>query len=119
VEAFAPVTLAGTAISVSKSGTISLKLKCPADEICAGTVTLQTASAVVASGKKRVLTLASGSFSVSAGQTKGVTLHLSSAAMGLLRKSHVLKVKVTIAAHNGAGVKHTTIELITLRPAKR
>ena len=51
-------------------------------ELCSGTITLKTASAVSASAKQSkatVLTLASARFSIAGGQVKAVTLRLSSA----------------------------------------
>ncbi len=120
VLAYGPdAKLASASATVSKSGAVSVKIVCPAGQSCAGTVTLQSDGAVAAAAKKSVLTLASGSFSAAAGQTKTITLHLSSAAMKLLRKSHVLKAKVTVAAHDPAGAKHTTVQILTLRAAKR
>jgi hypothetical protein len=129
-EAFSPpppvpdAEIAGASIPVSSSGVLVLKVSCPAGESdCIGTVTLRTLTAVRASaagkkGKKSkpaILTLASGSFAVAGGQVKSITLHLSSAARGLLASSHVLKARATVAAHDPAGASHTAQATLTLR----
>jgi hypothetical protein len=122
---FVPIVkLTGSAMSVSPSGGFSLKLSCPAEETsCAGTVTLKTAAAVNASvahsAKKAILTLATASFSISAGKLKVISLHLSAKARKLLAKTHSLRAKVTILAHDTHGASHTTTAIVTLRLAKK
>ena len=116
-----PPTLAGTSLAVSGSGGVTLKLACPAGETsCSGTVTLRTLGAVKASthGRKRVLTLAAGSFTVVGGRVKAVTLHLSAKARAVLARSHVLRVQATLQAHDPAGATHTTQAIVTLRLGK-
>jgi len=115
------VTLAGTSLAVSGSGAVTLKLACPAGEAsCSGTVTLRTLGAVKASthGRKHVLTLAAGSFTVVGGRVKAVTLHLSAEARALLARAHVLRVRATLEAHDPAGATHTTQAVVTLRLGK-
>jgi PKD repeat protein len=121
-------TIASTSLSVSSSGAVAIKISCPAGEsVCSGTVVLRTLSAVAsaASSKKKkkkskaaILTLASGSFSVAGGQSKTITLHLSSSARALLAHSHTLKARATVVAHDLAGASHTTQATVTLRAAK-
>ena len=113
---------ATSASTVSSSGSLTVKLSCPAGvSICSGTITLKTASAVSASArqaKASVLTLASARFSIAGGQTKAVTLHLSSAARKLLTRSHSLRTRATIAATNGSGAASSGQALLTLKAAK-
>jgi hypothetical protein len=119
VSPSATVASAAT-VSVSSSGALSLKVSCPAGATtCIGTVTLRTASAVSAAAgrKKTVLTLATGSFSVSGGKTQTITLHLSGAARKLLAKLHVLHARASIAAHDPAGESASTAKLLMLHPA--
>jgi hypothetical protein len=116
-------TLASTSLSVSSSGALSIKVSCPAGTTCTGTITLRTLGAVSArisarAAKKSILTLATGSFTVAGGQSKTVTLHLSGAARKLLARSHVLRARATIVAHDLSGASHTTQATVTLRPAK-
>ncbi len=116
------ITLAGASVVVSKSGRITLKLKCQEGETnCSGTVTLRTLGAVSASAhaKKSVLTLASGSFTVMGGRIQSVTLHLSAKARALLFRSHELRARATLEAHDTAGATGTTQAIVTLRLAKR
>ncbi len=117
----AKLALAGSS-TVAANGAFTVKLSCPAAAgSCSGTVTVRTAKAVKASGHKKaaIVTLASGSFTIVAGQTKAVTLHLSGAARSLLAKLHVLAAKATIVARNKAGVSATTTLTLTLKPAKK
>ena len=117
--------VAGSSLSVSSTGAVTLKISCPAGvRACTGTVTLKTLTAVSAkasasAAKKSILTLASGLFMVSGGQTKTVTLHLSSKARALLAHSHVLRVKATVIAHNALGASSTVASVVTLRPAQK
>jgi hypothetical protein len=119
-------TIAGTSLTVSSSGTLSVKVSCPAGEsVCSGTVTLRTLGAVTARAaahkrktKASVLTLAAGSFTVAGGQVKAITLHLSSAARALLARSHVLRIRATVVAHDPTGATDTTQVTVTLSPAK-
>jgi PKD repeat protein len=114
-------TLAGTSLAVSGAGAFVVKVSCPAGETtCTGTVTLRTIGAVsaAAAARKSVLTLAVGSFSVAGGRAKAVTMHLSAKARKLLARSHVLRAKATIAAHDTAGSSHTSQATVTLRASK-
>jgi PKD repeat protein len=110
------VSLAGTTLQVGKGGAFVLKVTCGGQSSCTGSAVLKTASAVSArAGKhKAILTLASGSFAIAGGQTKVLNLHLSSAARGLLSRSHVLRAKATILARDASGTSHTTTLLVTL-----
>jgi PKD repeat protein len=111
-------TLAGTSLAVSGSGGVTLKLACPAGEAsCSGTVTLRTLGAIPATAhaRKRVLTLAAGSFTVVGGKIAAVTLRLSARARALLARMHVLRVQAVIVAHDPAGATHTTQAIVTLR----
>ncbi len=116
--------LASTALVASLSGIVSVKVSCPAGESsCSGTVTLRTLKAVVASlasaakSKGSILTLATGSFTVAGGKVTTVKLHLSAKARALLARSHVLRARATIVAHDPVGASHTTQIVVTLRAA--
>jgi hypothetical protein len=117
------VTVAGTALTVASSGTFPIKVSCPAGASqCTGTITVKTLTAVAASAhaaKKAILTLATGSFSVAGGTLKSVSLHLSAKAKKLLGKLHKLRARVTLAARNPQGATHTTVAVVTLKPAKK
>ncbi|HEX5147230.1 MAG TPA: hypothetical protein VFV85_09415, partial [Conexibacter sp.] len=104
---------------------VTLTLGCPGGESsCAGTVTLQTASAVAARAakkhkpKKVVLTLGSARFSVSGGRSAAVKVKLSSAARRLLAKGRV-KAKLIVRVHDAAGNERTSTRAITLKPPPR
>jgi PKD repeat protein len=127
-ESAPEAAIASNSVSVAPSGTVALKVSCPAgDSSCSGTVTLRTASAVAAraaghrrKGKhKAVLTLASGSFTVAGGQAGTVTLHLSAAGRALLAREHTLRVQATVVAHDPAGASHTAQVMFELRLAAK
>lgn len=114
-------TVTGTSLAVTAAGAFPVKVSCPSGETsCTGTILLKTISAVAAGGKKKaILTLASGSFSVTGGATKTVTLHLSAKARALLAHSHSLRAKATLVAHDASGASHTTVVTVTLKAAKK
>jgi hypothetical protein len=114
------VELASTALGVSPSGTVSIKVTCPTGESrCIGTIMLRTLTAVSAAtghlAKRRILTLAAGAFTVAGGQTTTVKLRLSTKARKLLSRTHVLRARATINAHDPLGATHTTQTIVTLR----
>ncbi len=114
-------TIAGTSVTVSSSGAFALKIACPAGvPNCSGTVTLRTLHAVVAVPKHKaaVLSLAAGSFAVPGGQSRTITLHLSSTARKVLARSHTLSARATVLAHDPAGATHTGVSALTLHAAK-
>ncbi len=118
------VQASGTSATVSSTGAFTLTLKCPAGATaCTGTITVKTIKAVVASASKKpkavILTLASGSFALAGGQSKVITLHLSSTARKLLASSHLIAARASIVAHNAAGLAASTTATLSLRPAKK
>jgi hypothetical protein len=117
--------LAATSLQVTRSGAVTLKISCPTGETsCSGTISLRTLAAVIAGDgyaarqKPSVLTLATGSFTVAGGKLVAVTLHLSAKARTLLARTHTLRARATLLAHDPQGATHTTITIVTLRAAK-
>ena len=118
--------LASTSLLASTAGTITIQVTCPgAESRCAGTVTIRTLSAVAVgsvgrgSGKGRaaIQTLASGPFTVAGGHVRTVKLRLTAGARALLRRSHTLRARATIVAHDPAGAGHTAQSTVTIRAA--
>jgi hypothetical protein len=111
------VGLASTSLGVAANGAVVIKVACLGTSACIGRVTLRTLSAVsaTAGARKSLLTLASGSFNLAPGQTKALTLHLSSKARKLLARTHVLRARATIVARDSSGLTHTTPVTVTLR----
>jgi PKD repeat protein len=113
------VRVASTQLSVSRAGALPIKVNCAGSSACSGSVTLRTLSAVSAGGKhKAILMLAAGSFTLAGGQIKLLTLHLSTKARQLLKRSHVLRARATIVARDSYGTAHTTAAIVTLRAGK-
>lgn len=118
--------ISGTSLKVAANGSFTIKVTCPQGvTACVGTVTVKTLTAVAArrgafTAKKSILALASGSFDVSGGQVKSVTLHLSSKGKALLKRLHnTLRARATISAHNPDGESHVGQAVLTLRAAKK
>jgi PKD repeat protein len=111
--------VASTSLTVSRAGAFPVTVDCAGSSACGGTVTLRTLTAVNTGGKhKAILTLASGSFTLAGGQVKVLRLHLSTKARQLLKRSHVLRARATIVAHDSMGVSHTTSTVVTMRAGK-
>jgi PKD repeat protein len=110
--------LSSSALSVSKTGVVPIKINCGGPSICRGTITLRTAGAVGPAKHKSVLTLGAGSFSLAGGQSKAVSLRLSSKGKALLARSHTLKAIAIILARDSAGATHTMRLTVTLHAAK-
>jgi hypothetical protein len=118
--------LASRSVAASSSGTISVKVSCPAGESsCTGTLTLRTLNAVRTptanqskKGKAAILTLAAGPFRVAGGHATTMRLHLSGNARTLLARTPVLRARATIVAHDPVGAIHTTQTIVTVRTTK-
>lgn len=111
-----------TSLSVRADGAVALEVSCPAKESeCAGTVTLQTVVAQSAKKhgkpKKVTVTLARGSFVVTGGASKVLTLHLSAQGRALLAHSRTLHASAVLVAHDSANVTRRTTAGVTLRLA--
>jgi hypothetical protein len=107
--------LVGVSLTATPTGAMGVRVSCPATEsTCTGTITLKTLSAVSAAHRKAILTLALGAFKVSGGHVASLTLHLSSKARGLLARSHVLRGRAVILAHDPSGATHSAATLVTI-----
>jgi PKD repeat protein len=116
-EASPDANIASAPLRASSSGAVIVRIGCAsADTRCTGTVTLRTLKALVGAGRSKptILTLGSGGFTVAGGKVVTVVLHLSGRLRALLERSHELRVRVTIAAHDPAGATHTDQALTTL-----
>ncbi len=108
--------LTNSTLIASASGTVSVKLSCPARESrCFGRVALRVLIASRAgsgsheTGRTTVLTLAAGQFSVAGGRVGTVKLHLSRMARALLARRHLIRARVTLVAHDPKGLTYTTV----------
>ena len=125
---FLGAQLTGTALTANASGTVGVKVSCPAGEIsCAGTITLRTlVAAKAAKGahakkapKSTSIIIAKGTFALAAGGVSTIKLHLSSKGRALLAHAHLLRVQATVASHDPAGATYTALDSITIRAAPR
>jgi hypothetical protein len=113
--------LAGTVLTVSARGYLSVRVLCPAGASqCRGTITLQTLGAVSASGhspRRRVLTLATGSFTAGRSGVLAVRMRLSPAARGFLARSRLLRARAIVLTGAPLGRPHAWQTLVTLHSA--
>lgn len=106
-------TAAGGTIKVASNGSFAIKVSCPAGVTsCSGSVTLKGLAG------RKVITLASGSFTVAGGSSRSITLHLSAPARKLLAKSHTVRAKVTVLASNPSGASAATSSTLTLKAGR-
>jgi PKD domain len=114
----ASARLASSSLKVG-SGSVKLAIVCAASGgKCSGTVTLTALAGGHASAAKiKTLTLGKASFTVAAGRTLSVTLHLSAQALAQLARTHALHATATIVLRAGSGAAHTAHSTVTLRPA--
>jgi len=95
--------LYGSTLRANASGAVMVKVTCPAGATrCIGSVTLRTL-------------LAKANFNVAGGHSETVALHLSAKARKLLARSHSLRVRAIVLAHDTAGVTHTWQATVTVR----
>jgi hypothetical protein len=115
--------LASAALAASPSGALDVEVSCPVQESrCIGSVALRTLTAVRVARSSRpnrtaVLTLATGSFTIAGGHMMAVKLQLSHWARALLARSHVIRARAIVVAHDPDGVAHTVLRTATIRPA--
>jgi hypothetical protein len=110
--------LASSSLKVSL-GSVKLAIVCAASGgSCSGTLTLTAPSVGHASAAKtKTLTLGKVPFTVPAGKTLTVTLHLSGQALAQLARTHGLHATATIVLRAGSGAARTVHSTVTLRPA--
>jgi hypothetical protein len=111
--------LAGTTLTASQLGTITVKVSCPTGVTrCIGTLTLRMLPAHGKSRKPAIVTLATGSFTVAGGRVTSVKLRLSAKGRALLAKDRVLRAGATIVARATTGAAHTSQTIVTIHAPK-
>jgi subtilisin family serine protease len=121
----AVVTLAATSLSVSRSGTVGLKIRCQVTAVrCTGTLTLRTLRAEIARLGRgvvtqvrhpQILTLATGAFRLAGGTAQAMRLRLSAAGRRLVARLHTVAARVTIVVRKPDGVTQATGITVLLR----
>ncbi|HEY4428370.1 MAG TPA: choice-of-anchor D domain-containing protein [Solirubrobacteraceae bacterium] len=116
--------LAGTSLTVSRSGIVTVPVRCPvAVRSCAGRITLRTLTLAAAgreglTRKLATLVLAAGPFTVGGGRQTTVRLALTARGRSLLAGRRLLQARAIIVAHDPAGTTHVTRTLVTIRMPK-
>lgn len=118
----APVArLASVAAALGRSGRLllHLRLRCAAGaSACIGRATLRTiaSAATHTRAATRARTLATAAFVIAGGQTRPLTLRLGPGVRALLARSHPLRVRLAIVAHDKQGVRYASHVTLLLRP---
>jgi HYDIN/CFA65/VesB-like, Ig-like domain/PQQ-like domain len=114
--------IASKTLTASSTGTVAVKLSCKSTQTaCAGTVTLQSATASSSGGhaskqrKPSYATLAKVSYKVAPGHTATLKLKLTAAARRLLARLRVLRVRAVTVVDGSTGEQPIrTVVLVTL-----
>jgi hypothetical protein len=121
----APVALGGNVLAVSRLGSVAVKLTCHEAGGCAGTLFLRSRTAVlarvrnsVAARRRQVVTLATGSFSVTGGTMRTVRLRLSVLGRRLLAHGRRLPGLLTIAMRVPLA-RSETVSVLVASPTSR
>ena len=108
-------SIKGGTLTADAKGIVTVTVSCPTGKAsCTGTLTLKSASAIAAkSTKKKALTLGTARYTVAAGKSVSVKVHLTAGGRKALKKLKTIKITLTAA---GASPSSATA---TLKAAKR
>jgi hypothetical protein len=120
------VSLPGTTITAQDNGDVAVKLACPGTGTCSGKLTVTVTSADTEGGahatttrteKKRskTTTIGTATFSISAGKSGIVPLHLNAAGRALLKADHgKLNASLTIVESSAVSTstRHESVHLV-------
>jgi len=113
--------LSGYSLRAGPAGNVALRVLCPSQPgSCTGTITIRTRGVVRVSAHERrpaIVTLASGSFQITAGHTQTVLLRLTARGRALLARDRTMHVGVWLSSHDASGLKHVVHGFATLRAA--
>jgi PKD repeat protein len=113
------IKLSGSSLTVGPSGAVAVEIDCAGRSSCTGSVSVRTLGKVGAGKHKSALSLGGGALKLAGGRTGAIVLRLPGKARALLARLHILKARVTVVAHDAAGVAHTSQFTVVLRLAKR
>ena len=110
--------LAGSSIRAARNGTLSVRVRCPAQPgSCKGTVALRTRRRVRVRPRQRtpsIVTLATAPFTVAGGHTGTIKLRLTPSGRTLLSRDRTMRIAVLVTSRDGRGLRHDVHALATL-----
>jgi hypothetical protein len=110
------VELATTTLQAHRNGTLVAVLHCRGSRRCEGTIALRALAAAIPPARHAVL-LAHSSFTAPSSGYQRVVLRLSSAGLGLLGRSHVLRAQARISS-GPRGARPSAVSVwVTIRGA--
>jgi uncharacterized repeat protein (TIGR01451 family) len=120
----ASAKLIGSSFTVDSHGNLLVRVRCAGSSKggCVTALDLFATSGLlpaVASAVRKALLYAHAHVTIAAGKTAFVHLRLSKAALKLLKKSHLLRVRALISLHGTVASVATTRHSVVLKPAKK
>ncbi len=100
------IRIMGKRLRLSREGTGRVRLRCPASEpdpFCVGVLRLKSSRRVIFRGRNAKLKLGKAGFKVSAGSSRRITLHVSSAKLRLIESLGLIRVRAVARARDSAG----------------
>jgi outer membrane protein assembly factor BamB len=124
-RSFAGATLTSSSLTVSSSGKLVVKVRCPTGiAVCRGAISLRTLKAVLARrgaqaprARAAILQLAYGHFAVPGAHVRAVSLWLGTRARRLLARARVVRARAYLWMRDAGGQLHTSRSTVTLRMA--
>jgi RTX calcium-binding nonapeptide repeat (4 copies) len=106
-------TVRSTTLRASRTRkSIPIALACPTGApTCKGKLTLKTASKVKLGQRRKTVTVATASYTISAGKKKTVSLKVSRDGRSLLKRVRKVKVRLTVAPSGGGKAATKTLTL--------
>jgi hypothetical protein len=113
------VSLGAASLAAQSNGTLTVKLDCMGAQSCSGKLTLQVSQAAKRKRSKRTtpyaVTLGFANFSIAAGRTTNVTIHLNGSGRALLSAGHGrVTAHLRIAQTGSSGAVVETMRLDAL-----
>lgn len=111
------VTLAMRGLTLDGRGRITLRLRCTSPDAtpCPVSATLKTRGKVTVGGRRRVLTLASGTATLKAGATGAATLRAGTTARRYVNRARRIRATLTVRVRQTDGTARTMTAAVSLR----
>ncbi len=111
------VLIAGRTVKISRTGWATVTLNCSGTKDCAGRVILTSAEPIRYSRlrRRKIVRLGSAKFTILAGRTRKVRIHLSRSKVKIVRKLRRLPADVTVRDLDRAGRARVSTRTIVLK----
>ncbi len=117
------IAVAGSRFVLTKKGTLNVRVTCPKTEVhgpCRGSVGIATRTRIQVGRKKRVITIATGTYAVPAGTTRTVTLRVGTANRTRIATSRPVRAtRMTVTVRDTVGNRFTLRRNTTVLPTPK